>query len=137
MNANTTRRSTAESDDALLRFTLRANAVATGLIGVAGIPITGWLSEISGTTTTYEYAFGAMFIVYGLVVYVLSGLDDVRRPGIGVITFNLLYPVAAVALVMIRVMPFTTTGIAIMLTGGAFAALMASLQLIGLRRLRA
>jgi hypothetical protein len=137
MTANTTRRSTAESDDALLRLTLRANAVATGLIGVAGIPITGWLAEISGTTTTYEYAFGATFIVYGLVVYVLSGLHDVRRPGIGVITFNLLYPVAAVALVMIRVMPFTTTGIAIMLAGGAFAALMASLQLIGLRRLRA
>jgi hypothetical protein len=66
-----------------------------------------------------------------------SGLDDVRRPGIAVITFNLLYTVAAVVLVVAGVMPFTTTGIAIMLAGGGYAASMASLQLMGLRRLRA
>ena len=46
-----------------------------------------------------------------------------------------MYMVAAVVLVVAGVMPFTTTRIAIMVVGSVCAAVMASLQLMGLHRL--
>ena len=68
--------------DGLLRFAMRADAVITGLAGIAGIPLAGWLAEMSGTTLTIEYAMGAFFIAYGVVVFGLAALPSVRRAGI-------------------------------------------------------
>ena len=33
------------SSDSLLRFALRADATASGLMGIAGIPLAGWLAR--------------------------------------------------------------------------------------------
>jgi len=41
--------------DGLLRFAMRADAAITGLAGLAGIPLAGWLSATSGTTKAFEY----------------------------------------------------------------------------------
>ena len=34
-----------ESTDSLLRFAMRADAVLTGLAGIAALPLAGWLSS--------------------------------------------------------------------------------------------
>ena len=39
-----------DSTDSLLRFAMRADAVITGVLGIAGVALAGWLAEISGTT---------------------------------------------------------------------------------------
>ncbi len=123
--------------DGLLRTAMRADAVITGVTGVAGLPLARWLSETSGTTTTFEYAMGASFVAYGVVVFGLSKLRSVRRAGIAVVIGNLLYTVASVALVLADVFPLTTTGIVLTLGGGVYTAIFAELQYQGWRRLRA
>jgi hypothetical protein len=123
--------------DGLLRLAMRADAVISGLAGLAGIPLAGWLAETSGTTTTFEYAMGAFFIAYGLVVFGLAALPSVRRAGMGVVIGNLLYTVAAVALVIANVFPLTTTGVVLTLGSGVYTAIFAELQYQGWRRLKA
>ena len=125
-----------ESTDSLLRFAMRADAVLTGLAGIAGIPLAGWLAEISGTTTAFEYSMSAFFIAYGVVVLALAQLPTLRKPGIAVITANLLYTVAAVVLVLAGWMPLTTTGIVLTLATGVYTLVFAELQYQGLRRMK-
>jgi hypothetical protein len=124
------------STDSLLRFAMRADAILTGLAGVAGIPLAGWLAELSGTTTTIEYSLSAFFIAYGIVVFGLAALPSVRRAGIGVVIANLLYTVAAVAVVLTDVWTMTTTGVVLTLATGVYTAVFAELQYQGVRRIR-
>ncbi len=126
-----------ESTDSLLRLAMRADAVLTGLAGIAGIPLAGWLAEVSGTTTAFEYGMAAFFIAYGVVVLALAQLPSVRKPGIAVIIANLLYTVVAVVLVLSDWMPLTTTGIVLTLATGVYTLVFAELQYQGVRRIKA
>jgi hypothetical protein len=125
-----------ESTDSLLRFAMRADAILTGLAGLAGIPLAGWLAETSGTTTTFEYSMSAFFIAYGIVVFGLAALPSVRVPGIAVVFANLMYTVAAVVFVLADWMPLTTTGVVLTLATGVYTAVFAELQYQGLRRMK-
>jgi hypothetical protein len=133
MSAITTSR-LSESTDSLLRFAMRADAVLTGLAGIAGIPLAGWLAELSGTTKAFEYGMGAFFIAYGLVVFGLAALPSVRRAGMAVVIANLLYTVAAVVFVLADVFPLSTTGVVLTLATGVYTAVFAELQYQGWRR---
>ncbi len=124
-----------ESTDSLLRFALRLDAVVSGLVGIAGIPLAGTLAEISGTTAAFEYAVSAFFIAYGVVVLALAQLPALRTPGIIVITGNLLYTVGAVVFVVSGWMPLTTVGVVGTLATGVCTLVFAELQYMGLRRL--
>jgi hypothetical protein len=126
-----------ESTDSLLRFAMRADAVLTGLAGVAALPLAGWLSELSGTTRAFEYSMSAFFIVYGIAVLGLAALPSVRVPGIAVIIANLLYTGAAVVLVLSDWMPLTTTGVVLTLATGVYTLVFAELQYQGWRRIKA
>ena len=136
MSAITTSR-LSESTDSLLRFAMRADAVLSGLAGVAGIPLAGWLAELSGTTKAFEYSMSAFFIAYGLVVFALAALPSVRRAGMAVVIANLLSTVAAVVFVLAGVFPLTTTGLVLTLATGVYTAVFAELQYQGWRRAKA
>lgn len=123
--------------DGLLRLAMRADAAISGLIGVAGIPLAGWLANLSGTTTAFEYAMGAFLIAYGVVVFGLATLPSVRRAGLAVIIANLLYTAGSVVLVLADVFPLTSAGIALNLAAGAYTLLFAELQYQGWRRAKA
>ncbi|MGE2723339.1 hypothetical protein [Mycolicibacterium pulveris] len=125
-----------ESTDSLLRLAMRADGILTGLAGVAAIPLAGWLAEISGTTTTFEYAMAAFFIAYGVVVLGLAALPSVRRAGMAVIIANVVYAVAAVVLVLVDVFPLTTIGVVLTLATGAYTLVFAELQYQGWRRIK-
>lgn len=125
-----------ESTDSLLRFAMRADAVLTGLAGLAGIPLAGWLAEVSGTTTAFEYSMSAFFIGYGLVVFGLAALPSVRKPGIAVIAANVAYTVAAVVFVLADWMPLTTLGVVLSLATGVYTLVFAELQYQGVRRMK-
>jgi hypothetical protein len=125
-----------DSTDSLLRFAMRADAILTGLAGLAALPLAGWMAEISGTTKAFEYSMSAFFIVYGLVVLGLAALPSVRVPGIAVVIANLMYTVAAVVFVLADWMPLTTTGVVLTLATGVYTAVFAELQYQGLRRMK-
>jgi hypothetical protein len=69
---------------------MRADGAISGVAGVAGIPLAGWLSQVSGTTRAFEYGTAAFLITYGVVVFGLASLPSVRRAGMGAIVANLL-----------------------------------------------
>jgi len=118
--------------DGFLRLAMRADAVITGLAGLVGLPIAGWLAKISGTTPAFEYSMSAFFVAYGVVVFGLAALPSVRRAGMAVVIANLLYTVAAI--VTVFVMPLTTTGVVLTLASGVYTLLFAELQYQGWRR---
>jgi hypothetical protein len=124
-----------QSTDSLLRFAMRADAVLTGLAGLVAIPVAGWMAEISGTTTAFEYSMSAFFIAYGLVVFGLAALPSVKSPGIAVVIANVLYTVAAVVFVLTDWMPLTTTGVLLTLATGVYTLVFAELQYQGVRRI--
>ena len=126
-----------DSTDSLLRFAMRADALITGVLGIVNVALAGWVAEISGTTLATEYAMGAFFIAYGIVVFGLAAIQSVRKPGIAVIIANLLYTVGAVAVVLADVWPLTTTGVVLTLASGVYTLVFAELQYQGLRRMTA
>lgn len=123
--------------DGFLRLTMRADAVISGLIGLAGIPLVGWLAEVSGTTKAFEYGMAGFLIAYGVVVFGLAGLPSVRRAGMGVIIANLLYTAASVVFVLADVFPLTSSGVVLNLVAGVGTLIIAELQYQGWRRAKA
>src|SRR5690349_8971580 len=123
-----------QSDDSFLRFALRADATCSGLMGIAGIPLAGWLAELSGTTKAFEYSVSAFFIAFAVGVFAISAMPSVKRPGIVIAVGNLLYTVATVVFVLADVFPLTVTGIVLTLATGVYTLVMAELQYTGWRR---
>lgn len=121
--------------DAPLRLAMRADAVLTGLAGIASVPLAGTLAELSGTTTTIERSLAAFFVGYGVAVLGLAALPSVRQAGLAVIAANVVYTVASVAVVVSDVWTMTATGNALTLATGVYTAAFAVWQYRGWRRL--
>src|SRR5262245_10212357 len=89
----------ADSTDSLLRFAMRADATLTGLAGLAVAAAADPISSLTGLSSVLEYALGAFFVLYGLVVFGLAAMPDLRRAGVGVVIANIVCTAAAVAVV--------------------------------------
>ena len=126
-----------ESSDSLLRFALRADATASGVMGIAGIPLAGWLAEVSGTPVAFEYTVSAFFIAFAVGVFALAARPSVKRTGIVIAAGNVLYTVATVVFVLADVFPLTTVGVVLTLATGVYTLVMAELQYQGVRRIKA
>jgi hypothetical protein len=122
-----------DSADSLLRFAMRADATLTGLCGLAVAFVADPLSSLTGLTSGAEYALSALFVLYGLVVFSLAALPNLRRSGIAVVVANIVYTVAAI--VAAELVPMTAAGVAAMLATGVYTAFFAWLQYLGVRRL--
>ena len=127
----------AQSSDSFLRFALRTDATCSGLMGIAGIPLAGWLSKVSGTPIAFEYTVSAVFIAFAVGVFALAARPSVKRPGIVIAVGNLVYTVATVVFVLADVFPLTATGIVLTLASGVYTLVMAELQYQGWRRAKA
>lgn len=127
----------ANSTDSFLRFVLRADATASGLMGIAGIPLAGWLAEVSGTPIAFEYSVSAFFIAFAIGVFALAAMPSVKTPGIVIAAGNLLYTVATVVFVLADVFSLTATGVVLTLATGVYTLVMAELQYQGWRRAKA
>src|ERR1700731_2448969 len=109
-----------DSTDSLLRFAMRADATLTGLCGLAVAFVADPLSSLTGLTSIQEYSLGAFFVLYGLVVFSLAALPDLRRAGIGVVVANIVYTLGAV--VAAGAVPMTAIGVAATLATGVYTA---------------
>ena len=122
-----------DSTDSLLRFAMRADATLTGLLGLVAAFIADPLSSLTGLTSGQEYALGAFFVLYCLVVFSLAALQNLRRVGIGVVVANVVFTLAAI--VAAEAVPMTAIGVAATLASGVYTAAFAGLQYLGVRRL--
>ena len=124
-----------DSTDSLLRFAMRADATLTGLCGLSVAFVADPLSSLTGLTSIQEYSLGAFFVLYGLVVFSLAALPNLRRAGIGVVAANIVYTLATI--LAAEVVPMTAIGVAATLATGVYTAAFAALQYLGVRRLAA
>lgn len=122
-----------DSTDSLLRFAVRADATLTGLFGLVLAFLADPLSSLTGLTSFQNYAMGAVFVFYGLVVFSLGAMPELRGVGMGVLVANVVFTLASI--VAAEALPLTVTGVALTLAGGAYTAGFAGLQYLGLRRL--
>ncbi len=124
-----------DSTDSLLRFAMRVDATLTGLGGLAVAVVADPLSSLTGLMSIQEYSLGAFFVLYGLVVFSLAALPNLRRAGVGVVVANIVYTLGAV--VAADAVPMTAFGVAATLATGVYTAGFAALQYLGVRRLPA
>jgi hypothetical protein len=127
----------ADSTDSLLRFAMRLDATLTGLTGLFIAVVADPLSSMTGLSSLAEYGVGAFFVFYGLAVFSLAAVPDLRRAGNAVIIANVVFTLATVAVVTADALPLTETGISLMLAGGCYTAAIGYLQYLGVRRLPA
>lgn len=125
-----------QTRDSLLRLAMRADAVLSGLTGIALLVFARQVAELSGTTPAVEYTLGASFVVFGLVVLILAARPEIRTPGLVLAIGNALFTVATVIVVVAGVWPLTTAGVVLTLGTGVYTLVMAELQYQGVRRLR-
>jgi hypothetical protein len=133
MTAITT--STTGTRDGLLRFAMRLDAVLVGIVGIPFVAAGSWLSSLTGVPAAVEYGLGVFFLLYGVVVYWLAGRDRVRPGAIATITANALFTVGFVAAEAAGIWPLTGWGVALLLGGALYTAVIGTVQYIGLRRL--
>ena len=126
---------TTRARDGLLRFAMRLDAVLVGIVGIPFVAAAGWLSSLTGVPVAVEYALGVFFLVYGVVVYRLAGRDRVRPGAIATIAANALFTIGFVAAEVAGVWPLTGWGVALLLGGALYTAVIGTVQYVGLRRL--
>jgi len=123
-----------DSTDSLLRFALRLDATLTGFLGLGIAAMADPMARLTGLTALQEYVVGAAFVLYGLGVYALAALPDIRRVGIGAV-FNTVGTAGFVAIATASVLPLTGAGVAVALACAVYTAVFAVLQYLGVRRL--
>ena len=122
------------SSDSLLRLAMRADAVLSGLAGIALMAAAGPLSTFTGIPKAAEYVVGAGFVSYGIAVFLAAGLTRVRTAGVATMIANLIFTVAAVVVVL--GVDLTTAGVVVTLAGGVYTLVFADLQYLGVRRIK-
>lgn len=124
--------------DALLRFGIGLDGVATGTAAVGLLIAAKWLVEPLGPSLQFQVGHAAALIGYGVLAFALSRADRSRLGTIGVvyIAANLLATVLYVMAGVMTWVPLTTAGVTLCIAFGVYTAVMADIQFLGLRRLR-
>ncbi|MUM15705.1 hypothetical protein FZI91_09705 [Mycobacterium sp. CBMA271] len=122
----------------LLRFSLRIDAIAAGLGGISLLIESKWLVELLGPSLRFQVVHAIFCVGYGATVFAFSrvSLVNLRAAGLIVIAINIMATVGYVLAVAMRWVPLTTVGVAGFLVCATYTAVMAGIQLLGLRRLR-
>ncbi len=126
---------TSTRSDSFLRLAMRADALISGVAGVGLLLLAPRVAELSGTTPATEYATGAFFVGFSVVVLALAARDAVRTSGLILAIGNFLFTVLTVGVVLAGVWPLTTTGVVLVLGTGVYTLVMAELQWVGVRRI--
>lgn len=120
------------SRDRALRLAMAADAVISGLFGIAGL--TGLVIEFAGIAEAFKHGMAVFFIAYGATVLTLAALPSVRRTGIGVVIANLLYTMAVVVSALADILPITASGMVFAAASGVYTLVFAVLQYLCWRR---
>jgi hypothetical protein len=123
------------SNDSLLRFAMRADAIGTGVGGVAFAMAAKPLSSHTGLSTTTHQLAGVVFIILGLGGLVLAALPSVRWPGVGMVLANVVATIGVLVIVLADWLPLTNIGLALFLASAIYTTFMGYMQFRGARRL--
>jgi len=121
--------------DSLLRFALRADATLCAGLGLLIAMAADPLSELSGLSATSEWIAGAALVAYGALLFVLTGLPDVHRVGVGVLAGNIAFAILVTAVLVAGWLPLTGFGVVATVAFTAVTLAFAYAQYLGVRRL--
>jgi hypothetical protein len=121
--------------DSLLRFALRADATLCGALGLLVAMAADPLSRLSGLSSTSEWISGAALVAYGVLLYTLAGVADVRRVGIGVLVGNIGFAVLVAVVLAAGWLPLTNLGVVATVAFTIVTLAFAYVQYLGVRRL--
>ena len=121
----------------LLRLALMADAAASGAVGVllaaAADPLATWF----GLPVPLLREVGLLLIPYaGLLAYLATRATTPRLPAQIIVAGNVLWVVGSAALLMSGVVAPTALGTAFVIAQALIVAVLAELQLLGLKRQR-
>lgn len=107
--------------DALLRFGIGLDGVATGTAAVGLLIAAKWLVEPLGPSLQFQVGHAAALIGYGVLAFALSRADRSRLGTIGVvyIAANLLATVLYVMAGVMTWVPLTTAGVTLCIAFGS------------------
>jgi hypothetical protein len=124
-----------ESTDSLLRFALRADATLCAALGLLVAMAADPLSRLSGLSATSEWIGGAALVAYGALLYVLAGVPDVRRVGVGVFVGNIAFAILVAVVLVAGWLPLTEFGVGATIAFTIATLAFAYAQYLGVRRL--
>ena len=121
----------------LLRLALLADAVASGTTGIllaaAAEPLAGWF----GLPLALLSEVGLLLIPYAAVlIYLATRAATPRLPAQLIVAGNVLWVVGSVALLISELVAPTALGTAFIIAQALIVAILAELQIIGLKRQR-
>lgn len=137
MTAIATRPIRDTTGDALLRVALRADATLCSGLGLLVVMASGPLSRLAGLSATAEWIGGSALVGYGLLLFALAGLPDLRRVGIGVLGGNIAFAVSVAVVLVAGWLPLTEFGVAATIAFTVVTVAFAYGQYLGVRRLGA
>jgi hypothetical protein len=124
-----------ESTDSLLRFALRTDATLCAGLGLFIAMAADPLSRLSGLSSTSEWIAGAGLVGYGVALYALAGLPDVRRVGIGVLAGNIAFAGLVAVVLIAGWLPLTPLGVVSTISFTTVTLAFAYAQYLGVRRM--
>lgn len=123
------------AEDSLLRFALRADATVCAGVGLLVAMAADQLARIAGLSATAGWLGGAFLVGYGALLYVLAGVPQVRRVGVGALAGNVAFAITTVVAIVTEWLPLTGTGEQLVLGFVGVNLVLAWLQYRGVRRL--
>lgn len=119
--------------DALLRLSLRLDAVVTGINGLAYLALSGPIESLLGLDRGIGTAIGVFLLAYAVAVAVVAAPSRISGgASVGVIAVNLAWVVASV--IAAGGLGLTAVGVVWALLQALVVGAFAALQYLGLRR---
>ncbi|WP_433714646.1 hypothetical protein ACQP2U_11420 [Nocardia sp. CA-084685] len=125
----------ARADTDYLRTVLRLDGWGTGVFGIVMLAGAAALRGPLGLPTTWSIPFGVAMVGGGLALLLIAGYPDlVPSHAIAVIGVNVVSALALVVLAFSGLLELTGLGVAFLLIGAVWVAVLAALELSGVRR---
>ena len=126
---------TIDSDGGLLRFALRLDALACGVLAILALAGAAVLEGLLGTPASLVRPLGLVLLVFAGGVWLVAAQQPIRRwAAWAVVGLNALWVVDSVATVLLGWWALTTLGTLLVLAQAVATALVAELEFMGLRR---
>src|SRR5690349_13748124 len=131
--AHTNVAAAATAGDSLLRFALRSDATLCAGLGLLIAMAADPLSRLSGLSATSEWIGGAALVGYGAALFMLAGLPDVRRVGVGVLAGNIAFAILVAVVLATGWLPLTGLGVVATIAFTTVTLAFAYVQYLGVR----
>jgi hypothetical protein len=133
ITASLTRIASTADGGRLLRVALRVDALASGVLGLAGLVAAPAIAELTGAPAPVLRGVGGFLVLFAIALLVLAA--RVAPPVAGsraVVVVNVCWVLGSIAVALLA--PLTVLGTVLVLVQALGVALFADLQWLGIRR---